>query len=117
MGIKAGDLRHQVIIQSRNAGGRDEDGFEIPSEWTEYAKVWAKITPVSSRDLIESKASGTEITARMVVRHRTDITTDMRVLYREKVYAIASSGLDDDQSGLVYTTFNLSSGVEQFKDG
>ena len=47
MGIAAGELRTQVTIEQYGSGGRDEDGFEITSTWTEYAKVWAKITPLS----------------------------------------------------------------------
>ena len=49
----------------------------------------------------------------MVVRHRTDITTDMRVVHRGRIYHIASEGLDDNENGLIYTTFQLSSGVER----
>lgn len=113
MGIAAGDLRTQVTIQQYGGGGRDEDGFEIASTWTDYAKVWAKITPLSSKDLINAQAVQSEVVARMVVRHRTDITTDMRVVHRGRVYHIASAGLDDNQNGLIYTTYQLSSGVER----
>lgn len=115
MGIAAGELRTQVTIEQYGGGGRDEDGFEIASTWTEYAKVWAKITPLSSKDLINAQAAQSEVIARMVVRHRTDITTDMRVVHRGRIYAITSPGLDDNESGLVYTTYQLSGGVERFK--
>lgn len=113
MGLSAGDLRTQVTIQQYGGGGRDDDGFEIASTWTDYAKVWAKITPLSSKDLINAQAAQSEVVARMVVRHRTDITTDMRVVHRGRVYHIASAGLDDNQNGLIYTTYQLSSGVER----
>ncbi len=115
MGIAAGDLRHRVTIQAYADGGRDEDGFPTPSTWTDYVQLWAKVTPLSSRDLIVAQAAQSEVVARMVIRHRTDITTDMRVIYRGKIYAITSPGLDDNESGLVYTTYQLSGGVERFK--
>lgn len=113
MGIAAGELRYRVTIEQYGGGGRDEDGFEIASTWSEYAKVWAKITPLSSKDLINAQAAQSEVIARMVVRHRTDITTDMRVVHRGRIYHIASEGLDDNENGLIYTTFQLSSGVER----
>ena len=116
MGIAAGDLRHRVTIQAYADGGRDEDGFPTPSTWTDYVQLWAKVTPLSSRDLIAAQAAQSEVVARMVIRHRTDITTDMRVIYRGKIYAITSPGLDDNESGLVYTTYQLSGGVERFKE-
>ena len=115
MGIAAGDLRHRVTIQAYADGGRDADGFPMPSAWTDYTQLWAKVTPLSSRDLIAAQAAQSEVVARMVIRHRTDITTDMRVIYRGKIYAITSPGLDDNESGLVYTTYQLSGGVERFK--
>ena len=113
MGIAAGELRHRVTIQAYADGGRDEDGFPTPSTWTDYVQLWAKITPLSSRDLIAAQAAQSEVVARMVVRHRTDITTDMRVVHRGRIYHIASEGLDDNENGLIYTTFQLSSGVER----
>ena len=113
MGIAAGELRHRVTIEQYGGGGRDEDGFEIASTWTKYAKVWAKITPLSSKDLIAAQAAQSEVIARMVVRHRTDLNTEMRVIFRGEIYHIVSDGLHDNQNGLIYTTYQLSKGVER----
>lgn len=116
MGIKAGELRHRVIIQRYNSGGKDKDGFELPSQWVEHAALYAKITPLSSNDLISAQSEQSEVTARMKIRYRTDIDTKMRVIWKGRVFAISSQGLDDNDDGYTYTTFNLSGGVETFKD-
>lgn len=116
MGISAGELRTQVTIEVFGVAERDEDGFEIGDGWSEYAKVWAKITPLSSRDIIASQAAGSEVVARMTVRHRTDITTEMRVIHRGEIYHIVSGGLHDNQNGLIYTTYQLSKGVERSRE-
>ena len=113
MGIRAGELRHRITVQTLQTGGRDEDGFEIDPVWVDYVQIWAKISPLSSRDVITAQASGAEVVARMVVRHRTDLNTEMRVLHRGRIYHIASEGLDDNENGLIYTTFQLSSSVER----
>lgn len=117
MAIKAGELRHRVTVQSFVSGGRDDDGFELLSEWIDYKKIWAKITPLSTKDLLSAQAADSEITARMKVRYRTglDIDTTMRVIWKGRVFAIDSQGLDDSDTGVEYTTFNLGGGVEQFK--
>ena len=117
MAIKAGELRHRVTVQSFVSGGRDDDGCELPSEWIDYKKIWAKITPLSTKDLLSAQAADSEITARMKVRYRTglDIDTTMRVIWKGRVFAIDSQGLDDSDTGVEYTTFNLGGGVEQFK--
>ncbi|MFX8086610.1 head-tail adaptor protein, partial [Acinetobacter baumannii] len=52
MGQNAGELRHRVTIQAYTEPGRDEDGFPIEGGWSEYKKLWAKVTPLSAKDLI-----------------------------------------------------------------
>lgn len=118
MAANAGELRHRVTIQSYVKAGRDGDGYELPSEWIFYKKAWAKITPLSTKDLLSAQAADSEMTARMKVRYSTglDIDTTMRVVWKGRLYAIDSQGLDDSDSGLEYTTFTLSGGIEQFKD-
>ena len=106
------ELRHKVVIQSKGEGGRDEDGYDLPNAWTTYKNLWAKVTPVAARDLVLTQSKQTEVTARLKIRYRTDINTTMRVLWKDKIYSIQSEGLDDNVDGYTYTTFNLSSGVE-----
>ena len=116
MPVKAGQLRHRVTIAKYQAGGRDDDGYDLPAQWTEQGKLWAKVTPLSSKDLLSAQAEQSEVTARMMVRYNTDIDTTMRVIWKGRIFAIASQGLDDNDSGCEYTTFNLSGGIEQFKN-
>ena len=116
MAVAASELRHRVIIQQYIKGGRDDDGFELPSRWTQHLKLWAKITPLSTKDLLSAQAADSEVAARMKVRYRTDIDTDMRVIWKGRIFAIDSQGLDDNETGMEHTTFNLSGGIEQFKD-
>lgn len=118
MAVAAGELRHRVIIQQYIKGGRDEDGYDLPSSWTLFKKIYCKITPLSTKDLLSAQAADSEVSARMKVRYQTGlgIDTEMRVIWKDRIFAIDSQGLDDASTGLEYTTFNLSGGVEQFKD-
>lgn len=112
MPVLAGQLRHRVTIEKYIAGARDDDGFALPAAWVEHGKLWAKITPLSSKDLMRAQAEQSEVTARMLVRYNTEIDTTMRVIWKGRTFAIASEGLDDNEDGMTYTTFNLSQGVE-----
>ena len=116
MAVKAGELRHRVTIERYVSAGRDADGFALPSGWVLFAKTWAKITPLSSKDLISAQAAQSEVTARMKVRYRTDIDTTMRVRWQNRLYAIDSQGLADNDSGVEYMTYNLRADVERFKE-
>lgn len=114
--MKAGELRHRVLIQKQSEEQQDDDGFSINHEWTDYKELSAKITHLSSRDLIAAQAEMSEVVARMKIRYRTDIDTTMRVIWKNHIYAIDSQAMNDNETGNIYCTFNLSGGVEQFKE-
>ena len=115
MGQNAGELRHRITIQHYVAGGRDEDGFEIEGSWQEYQKLWAKVTPLSAKDLISAQADQSEVVARMKIRYREDINTTMQVIWKGRVFSIQSQALDDNETGNIYCTFLLGQGLEKPK--
>lgn len=115
MPVHAGELRNRITVQAFTDGGRDEDGFEIEAAWSDYINLWAKITPLSSKDLISAQADQSEVVARMKIRYREDIDTTMRVIWKGRIFAIDSQALDDNETGVTYSTFNLSGGIERFK--
>lgn len=115
MGQNAGELRHRITIQHYVAGGRDEDGFEIEGSWQEYKQLWAKVTPLSAKDLISAQADQSEVVARMKIRYREDITTKMQVLWKGQIFSIKSQALDDSEDSYTYCTFLLGQGLEKPK--
>ena len=112
MGQRASEFRHRVLVQRKGAN-RDEDGYPIPAQWSDYLSLWAKITHLSGRDLIAAQSNQSKIVARMKIRYREDIDTTMRVVYKGKHYAIDSQPLEDMSTGFEYVTFILSQGTEQ----
>ncbi len=111
--MRSSDLRHRITIQKKTSG-RDENGYDIGETWADHIKLWAKVSPLSAKDLLAAQAAQAQTVARMKIRYRTDITTEMRVIHRGYIYAIDSPPLADNQSGLEYVTFLLSEGVEKF---
>lgn len=115
MDIRAGELCHRVTIQHYVAGGRDEDGFEIEGSWQEYKQLWAKVTPLSAKDLISAQADQSEVVARMKIRYREDINTTMQVIWKGRTFSIQSQALDDNETANIYCTFLLGQGLEKPK--
>ncbi|MFL4437565.1 phage head closure protein [Acinetobacter baumannii] len=111
----APELRNRVVIQAYTEPGRDEDGFPIEGGWSEYKKLWAKVTPLSAKDLIAAQADQYEVVARMKIRYREDITTKMQVLWKGRVFSIKSQALDDSEDSYTYCTFLLGQGLEKPK--
>lgn len=108
----ASELRHRVSIQVLGPD-RDSDNYSIPVEWVEYKKLWAKVTHLSGKDLIAAQANQSKVVARLKIRYREDINTEMSVIYKGKRYAIDSQALEDVGSGNEYITFLLSEGIQR----
>ena len=107
--MRNGKLRHRVLLQQPGQVQDPESGEEVPG-WVDVASLWASVEPLSAREFIAAKAGQSEITARIVIRHRDGIDATMRILYRGKVYAIHGV-LADAKSGLEYLTLPVSEGV------
>lgn len=107
--MDAGKLRHRVSLQ-RNEFEQDPVTGELVEGWTEYGKAWASVEPLSARDLIAAQGVQSKVTARMVIRYRTDIDPAHRIVHRGKVYRIEGI-LPDKDSGLEYLTILVSAGT------
>lgn len=107
--MRAGKLRHRITIQKPGRARDPVTGGWIDG-WTEVARPWASIEPLSAREFIAAQASQSAVTARIVIRYRPDIDATMRILYRGRVYNIHGV-LADPKSGLEYLTLPVSEGV------
>lgn len=66
------------------------------SEWKKYRTVWATIKPYKSSEYNFMGKLKPEVTHRVYIRFRKDITADMRILYQNHIYSISGSPLDMD---------------------
>lgn len=122
MSLEAGRLRHRVrieqlenLLDSNGEAIQDENTGEVARAWVEVATVWAAIEPVSGREFIQSQATQSQITARIVIRFREGINAAMRLVHVRRnmadvIYNIHAL-LADKESGLEYITMPVSTGV------
>lgn len=122
MSYAAGKLRHRVRID-RFADNVDSNGDviqdpntgEVSRSWQAVDTVWAAIEPLSAREFIQSAAGQSEITARLVIRFRSDVLATDRLVHMVngmagKIYNPAGF-LADKESGLEYLTMPCTEGV------
>ena len=103
---RAGELCHRVTIQNKTTT-YDEYNYETEA-WIEYKKLWGKLEFLSVKDSLNAKAAGSETTARMKLRKRSDIDTGMRVLFDGQTFQIVSPPKPDNENGRIYMTLELS---------
>ena len=106
MAQRAGELCHRVTIQQKTTV-YDEYNYETEA-WTEYKKLWGKISFLSVKDSLTAKAAGSETTARLKLRKRKDIDSSMRVLFDGQTFQIVSPPKPDNENGRIYMTLELS---------
>ncbi|HEM8304984.1 TPA: phage head closure protein [Providencia rettgeri] len=86
--MNPGRLRHKVIFQRADM---------VKNEYSEREKVWvdiattrAEVKPISGRELLTAGAELSEITVRVWMRYRSDITSACRMLFQGQIYDIQS---------------------------
>lgn len=118
MALQAGKLRHRVRIE-QYANVLDEFGEPVRGDqgehvkaWLEVATVWAAIEPLSAREFMQSASLQSQITARIVIRHRSGLDASMRIVHLATGAIYNPAGfLPDKESGLEYLTIPVSAGV------
>ena len=85
---KTGHLNKRVTLLNLN---EVEDEYNLTHQELVDAvghKVWAKIEPLRGTAYIEAHKEGVKDTIRITIRYRANVTNDMFVKYRDKLYTI-----------------------------
>lgn len=86
--MRAGDLRHRVILQSL---GSSQDALGQPSTvWSNVATLWADIRQVSGLGAIKAGADTAVTKASIRLRFRA-VNAGQRVLHGDTVYDIKAA--------------------------
>ncbi len=83
---EVGELRSRVTFQVANEIDDGYGGKQV--EWADRFNAWAYIKPLSGREYFDAMQIQTEISHRVIVRYRNDITPDMRIKYGDRILEI-----------------------------
>lgn len=109
MTLTAGKLRHRVTIQ-QEVETQDPDTGAVSVSWVTYADRWAEYVAQSVREFIAASAVQSEVKGRFTIRADEGVAPSMRVIHRDKAFAILGV-MPDPDSGLEYMTLAVSEGV------
>lgn len=103
-------LRHRVTIEQHTLT-QDPNTGEMLESWAPFAEsVPAAIEYLSAREFIAAQAEKSEISARITIRYREDVTAQMRIRHQGRVYNIHGV-LPDLHTARQYLTLPVSEGV------
>lgn len=104
--MQSGTLREKLILQVAGTS-RDALGGEIIS-WGDVATLWGRVDAITGREVHAAQQIHAEVTLRVQIRHRTDVTAGNRLLWGTTVLAIHAV-LPDTQRHMI--TLLCSSGL------
>lgn len=108
--INPGKLRHLVRIE-RPVNANDPQGRLKPT-WEKVADTLAAIEPLSARELIAADQAQSRIDTRITIRHRTDISPEMRIVHGEVIYRVMGL-VPDNHAGVRYIVIPAHTGVSR----
>ncbi len=84
--VVIGELRHRVRLETPL---RSPDGAGgVTETWTLLDEVWAGIRPLGGFETVEADGLKARVTHRITVRHRTDVTAEMRFVLGSRRFHI-----------------------------
>lgn len=109
--LKAGKLRHRVVIQ-KPVRTQDQQSGAYITTWVDDRTVWASIQPISAREFVASQVEDSKVTTRITIRYAQDLDHTCRLYHASKdVYYNIEGILSDKNSGLEYLTLPCSEGL------
>lgn len=86
--MEIGKLRHRITFQDSMKVSDEHKGHTVT--WTNFVTVWASVEPLTGREYFFSHQVKAEVTHRVKIRYRDDITEKMRVKFGARVLGIES---------------------------
>lgn len=90
-----GKLRSRITFETLSRSDDDQGGFT--ETWTELVTVWAHVRPVSSRERFFSDQIQYQRSHEVVIRHRDDITQEMRFTFDSRTFQIKGVRSPDEK--------------------
>ncbi|MBC2884737.1 phage head closure protein [Ochrobactrum sp. CM-21-5] len=94
--IDPGQLTSELALEAMLPIADGMGGYT--EKWSEVAMVWGRVEPVSSAQKYFGTRPQPEVTHRVLLRFRDDISTDKRLRKAGRVFALHSV-YDPDESG------------------
>lgn len=84
--MRSGNLKRPITIQY-DAGSTNTANELIPN-WQTFIETRAAVIPLNGKQLMEAQKIESEITTRIIIRYRTGINQNMRVLHGSQKFEI-----------------------------
>lgn len=88
MSVQIGKLRHRITFQEEVKRSDGYMGFII--SWKDVVTIWASVEPLSGREFFYGHQIKNEVSHRVKVRYREDLSVEMRINWDRRIMKIES---------------------------
>lgn len=82
-------MRHRITFLKPTSSTLNSMNEKVP-EYTEHMTVWAYVSPKTGREYDEAQKLRAETTYNVMTRYFPDVSTDMRIKFRDRIFSIES---------------------------
>jgi len=86
--MKIGGFKHRILFQREIK--TDDSAHGHTKSWNDVVEVWAKVRPLSGREVFFTHQLKNTITHLINVRYRDDIDTELRIKFGTRIMKIES---------------------------
>lgn len=86
--LAIGEMRHRITFQQPIKTPDGHKGHTV--SWQGLVTVWASVEPLSGREYFYSHQIKAEVTHRVKIRYRSDISMKMRIKHEDRILDIES---------------------------
>ena len=83
-----GDLRECISLEQRAIAAPSFDSASFTQDYEVIAEVWAKVETRSEQRTFDNVNIGEIITHEFTIRHRDDVTSEIRIRYKDVLFRI-----------------------------
>ena len=86
--IDPGELNRRLVLEAPAESADGAGG--VTRSYETVVTLWASVEPVSARGSVEADAPGANVTHRIQIRHRADVTLRQRFREDETIFRIVA---------------------------
>jgi len=98
--MNIGRYRHRITIE-RQQTVLDPDTNEPTKTWVPFAKRWATIQPLRSREYWAAAQVQSEATHTIRMRYTPGIRSDMRIVFKDRIFDIVGPPRNLDEENRI----------------
>ncbi|PEJ48233.1 head-tail adaptor protein [Bacillus sp. AFS002410] len=96
--FNSGSFRHKITFQKEAESGIVDELDQKEDIWENVKSVWSMIKTIKGSEYLSTGTTQATIISRFIIRYTDGITSDMRIMYNNRLFDIIEPPINDDEA-------------------